>query len=195
MANKNPDWDRIEIEYRANKLSIREIARIHEVGEATIRKRAKKNGWQRDLAKKVQARTEEKLVRNAAHELSVKDEEVVEEIAGRNATVVETHRIDIRAGRDITSMLMTELHDNTKHIESLEGLIAQASEDEEWSDKRRATVNRAVSLPQRAAVMRDLATSMKTLQGLERTAFGIDGKETDEMSYEERLNALLEDSE
>ena len=88
---------------------------------------------------------------------------------------------------------MSELHDNTKNFEILEQLVSQTAEDDEWNDKRRTAVNRAISLPQRAGVMRDLATSMKTLQGLERTAFGIDGKETDELTYEERLRNLLGD--
>lgn len=189
------DWDRIEIEYRANKLSNREIAKNYGPSEGMIRKKAKKEGWQRDLAKKVKDRTNEKLVRKAASKVDAKDEEVIEEIADRNATVVETHRSDIHNARNLSSVLMTELYDNSKNHVLLEEIIDQSAEDEEWQAQRRQAVNRAVSLPQRSAVLRDLVSSMKTLQGLERTAYGLDGKESDELSYEERLRNLLGDDD
>lgn len=187
------DWERIEIEYRANKLSNRELSRKYGPGESTIRKRANKFQWQRDLAKKVQERTNEKIVTKAARELNSDDEQVIEEIAERNAGVVESHRSDINAGRQLASMLMSELFDNTKNHESLSQIVEQSADEEEWSEKRFNAVQRAISLPQRASTMRDLATTMKTLQGLERQAFGIDGKESDELTYEERLRNLLGD--
>lgn len=192
-ARKQIDWDRIEIEYRANKLSVREIAKQHNISDKAIRNKAKSENWHKDLAKKIQVRTKDKLVRSLVRTLNASDEQVIEEIADRSAAVVESHRKDILAGRDISSMLMGELQHNTAHIEELEQAIDQAADEEKWSYQRRAMIDKAVSLPQRAAVLRDLATSMKTLQGLERTAFGIDGKESDEGSYEERLRALLTD--
>lgn len=187
------DWDRIEIEYRANKLSNRELSRKYGPSESTIRKRANKHKWQRDLAKKVQERTNEKIVTRAARPLNSDDEQVIEEIADRNAGVVESHRSDINKGRHIAGLLMNELFNNSQHHESLSQIVEQAADEEEWSEKRFNAVQRAISLPQRAATMRDLATTMKTLQGLERTAFGIDGKESDELTYEERLRNLLGD--
>lgn len=193
MSGSKYDWDKIEIEYRANKLSNREIGKKYGPSEATIRKKAKKEGWQRDLAKKVQERTNEKIVTKPARALTEDDEQVIEEISDRNASVVECHRRDICSGRELAGMLLSELMDNTKNIETLENIVEQAADDEEWEAKRYNVVKRAISLPSRAATMRDLATTMKTLQGLERVAYGIDGKETDELSYEERLRNLLGD--
>lgn len=190
MAKKH-DWDRIEIEYRANKLSIREIGRLHNVSESAIRKKAKEGEWQRDLAKKVQERTHEKIATKPARKLTDDDEEVIEEIADRNATVVETHRSDIKQGRNTAKVLMEELLDCTSNLKLLQNIIEQAADEEEWPAQRRQAVNRAVSLGNRVTILKDLTTAMKTLQGLERTAFGIDGKENDELSYEERLRNLL----
>lgn len=175
------DWDRIEIEYRANKLSNREIGKSYGVSEAAIRKRAKKYNWQRDLANEVHRRTTEKLVRDTVKDRPepVSDEQVVEEVATRNATVVESHRKDIRNGRDLTAMMMAELHDNTKEFKTLQELVSQQADDEEWHQQRLQRVQKAISLPQRAATMRDLSTVMKNLQTLERTAYSIDGREGD----------------
>lgn len=188
------DWDRIEIEYRANKLSNRELGAKYGPSESTIRLRAKKHGWKRDLAKDVQSRTKEKLIRDGVLEPDLNDEQVIEEIASRNANVVETHREDIKQGREISSLLMKELYDNTKNYGLLQDVIDGMAQDEEWDAQRRNIVERAVSLPQRAQVMHSLANSMKTLQGLERTAFGIDGKEEDRDPLDELLEAVTDTS-
>ncbi|MGX9080421.1 hypothetical protein ACWTQY_31690, partial [Klebsiella pneumoniae] len=45
-----PDWERIELDYRAGVKSLREIADGSGVSHVTISKRAKKEGWVRDLA-------------------------------------------------------------------------------------------------------------------------------------------------
>lgn len=61
-----PDWEAIERAYRAGSLSIRSIAEKHDTKEGTIRSRAKKNGWQRDLTEQVKSATQAKLSRTAS---------------------------------------------------------------------------------------------------------------------------------
>ena len=58
MTTKQPDWEAIERAYRAGLLSIREIASAHEVSHTAINKRAKRDGWERDLSEKIQAKAE-----------------------------------------------------------------------------------------------------------------------------------------
>ena len=41
------DWERIEFDYQAGLLSLRDMARPHKVTEGAIRKRAKRDGWVR----------------------------------------------------------------------------------------------------------------------------------------------------
>ncbi|MNK86991.1 hypothetical protein D3C87_1069170 [compost metagenome] len=52
------DWPVIEADYRAGIKSLRQIASQQGVSEGAIRKRAKKEDWQRDLAAKIQAKAE-----------------------------------------------------------------------------------------------------------------------------------------
>ncbi|PAV01290.1 hypothetical protein CBG25_17520, partial [Arsenophonus sp. ENCA] len=61
---KKPDWEAIESAYRAGSLSIRAIGDKYGVTEGAIRKRAKQNGWLRNLTEKVKEVTRTKLVRN-----------------------------------------------------------------------------------------------------------------------------------
>lgn len=188
---KQVDWHRVEIEYRANKLSNRELGAEFGVSESAIRKKANEKGWVRDLSQYVSKRTQEKLVRRAVKDKEASDTEVVEEISDRNAQIVESHRADIKTARGCAAILLDELMDGTKNYQRLEELIEAQATEEKWSSDRRATVLRAVSLPTRTKTLVDLANSMRVLQGLERVAFGIDGREN-EMSYEDRLKLLLD---
>lgn len=177
---KQVDWHRVEIEYRANKLSLRDIGKEFGVSESAIRKKAKTENWQRDLSQYVSKRTQEKLVRRAVKDKEASDTEVVEEISDRNAQIVESHRADIKTARGCAAILLDELLDGTKNYERLDELIEQQATEEGWSADRRATVLRAVSLPTRTKVLVDLANSMRILQTLDRTAYGLDdGSETD----------------
>src|SRR5690606_26764418 len=44
---KPVDWAEIERDYRTSPMSVREIARWYGITEAAIRKRAKRDGWER----------------------------------------------------------------------------------------------------------------------------------------------------
>jgi len=46
-AKKSPDWERIEAGYRAGVMSLRELATLHGITEGAIRKRAKRDEWER----------------------------------------------------------------------------------------------------------------------------------------------------
>lgn len=59
----NPiDWPAIERHYRANQLSLNEIAKQYEVTRQAISKRAENEGWVRDLAEKIEQETKSKVM-------------------------------------------------------------------------------------------------------------------------------------
>jgi hypothetical protein len=51
-----PDWDRIELDYRAGIKTLREIADEQGITHGAINKRAKRDGWVRDLSAKIRAK-------------------------------------------------------------------------------------------------------------------------------------------
>ena len=109
MATK-PDWEAIERAYRAGSLSIRNIADQHGVSDTSIRKRAKKHGWQRDLTEQVQKAARDKLVRSevrteGSQQAVRTDAEIVEEASAQAASVVLSHRSDLAEWRMIASKL------------------------------------------------------------------------------------------
>src|SRR5882724_3871416 len=60
-----PDWVQIYKDYRLGVLSIRHIARSRDITEGAIRKRAKREGWERDLGD---------IVRRLAREMLLKED-------------------------------------------------------------------------------------------------------------------------
>ena len=141
------DWVAVEGDYRETRKSIREIGRQHGVPEASIRKRAKAEGWKRPDMKKVRAAHKE--VRAAANALSTPASSEPEDLLTR--------------GRDIVGRLMDELSSVTSNYGEIEELILAETESDE-NDKRRDAMLKAVSLSSRAGVARNLATAFKTLQ-------------------------------
>jgi len=86
---------------------------------------------------------------------------------------------------------MTELRDSTVHNETIADVIETQADDEEWDGKARAAARRAISLQSRAGVMRDMANSMKGLQGLERTAFNLDEQPSEKDPLDELLDSVM----
>ncbi|MDH0900723.1 hypothetical protein N5C12_15365 [Comamonas aquatica] len=181
---KKADWERIEIDYRAGVKSLREIAGEHGISEGAIRKRAKRDGWPRDLADKIQQRAED-LVRTQAVRTEVRSEQraterqVIEANAEAVANVKMAHRSDISRARAIVNGLLDELQemvgsDNATLLQELGDLLR--SEDENGKDRLNDLYQQIISLPGRSKAMKDLTASLQSLVAMERTAYGMDEK-------------------
>ena len=197
MTNERttPDWERIESDYRAGLLSLREIgSKDGHVTEGAIRKRAKKLGWTRDLGARIQAKAEElvrkEAVRNDGTQLATANPAaeriIVEANAEAIANVRLAHRKDISKARRLVMSLLAELEALAGEpllIEKLEELLDQvsAADSEDVAkviDKARESLNKATSLPVRAGMMKALADSLKTLVTLERESWGLSADST-----------------
>lgn len=193
-----PDWELAESLYRAGHLSLAEIGSRVGVSKQAIDKRAKKLGWERDLTQQVRQAIKAKLTQQAVDD-SVdgfhgkgrpSPVEIVEAAAEQGAQVVQHHRRDIKAGRELCALLMGQLYEATTEREAIELAIMEETAGDPFPHRRRQMLN-AVNLASRAGVIRDLATAMKSLQALERTAFGLKEEAGDEIpDYEKRLEAL-----
>ena len=148
MAARKPasDWDRIEQEYRAGEASIRETADRYEVSEAAIRKRAKKDGWDR-------AEVKVRKVRTFGPEPRVR---TLEPQPVPEAAVIAER------GRGLIARMLDELDAVTTYEGELEELI-EGETDDDRSGKRRDSMLAAISLPGRAKTLKELATAFKTI--------------------------------
>jgi len=124
MATKQPDWEAIEAAFRAGSLSVRAIADQNNLTDGAIRKRAKKEGWVRDLTTKVQQATKDKLVRaevrtDGTQDAARTDDDIIEEASDAAASVVLSHRTGLAKWRKIADKLSDALGDMDVVAENL----------------------------------------------------------------------------
>jgi len=186
QAKARPDWERIELDYRAGMKSLREIADGSGVSHVTISKRAKANGWVRDLKAKIQAKADDlvnrAMVNSAVNSVSpVSERETIEGNAQLVASVKLAHRQDIHRARRLTNSLLLELEQQTdpQTLELLRDLGEMLRRpDERGNDRLNDIYQTVISLPERSKTMKVLAESLQKLVDMERTAFGMNDKDT-----------------
>lgn len=194
MADKQPDWEAIERAYRAGALSIRTIADRNGISDTAIRKKAKASGWVRDLSEQVRKEVRNKLVRGEVRDGQCanpeRDAEIVEEAAEEGATVVRSHRRDIRKASNLANLLMDDLLTTIQQRDTIEDAIEEETRGDS-NGMRRANMLGAVSLPSNAKTLFQLSSAMKNLQVLERQAFNLDDKE--QSSDVDELSSLMDE--
>jgi hypothetical protein len=175
-----PDWERIEADYRAGLLSVREIAAAHQISHTAIQKRAKANSWERDLAARIQAKADLLVAKSevasqvASPEKVATDTAIVDANAKVIADVRVTHRKYITRFRVLALALLEELEVETGDVSIFHELGEYLrSEDEKGVDKRNDIYMKVISGAGRIDGAKKLAETLKILIGLEREAYGM----------------------
>ena len=193
-----PDWERIEIEYRAGVQSIRQIAQAFGVSDGAIRKRAKTQEWTRDLNGKIHAKAEAIVrtqvvrteVRNSP-EYKATEKETIDANANLIAGIQLNQRKDIQRARSLCMGLFDEL-EHMIGIENANLLYdfgdVMRKEDDKGQDKLNDLYMKIIQLPNRVKSMKDLGDTLKTLVGLEVQAYGLDKKQEEKA---DDLTALI----
>ncbi|WP_337036435.1 hypothetical protein [Pantoea agglomerans] len=193
----SPDWEAIESAYRAGLMSIREIASQHGITHGAINKRAKRDVWERDLKAKIKAKADalvskREVSKQVSTETATNERILIEANAEVIANVRMEHRGDIRRARNIASSLFGELEAECADVGALEQLgELMLSPDDKGQDKLNEIYHKVISMPGRVKSMKDLSDTLKTLIGLERQAYDIDGTTGDEST--KKLSDLMDD--
>ena len=177
---KKLDWERIEVEYRAGILSIREIARRNGCSHQAIVKHAKNNSWERDLTARVQLAIKQKLAQKVTGEeeqlpkkLPMDERQLIDQAAEDVVGVVVLHRKHARKAREAVELLLEQLMDAAGNRVVIEEEIDKET-GEDHSTARRDRMLRAVSLQSHSVISVNLANSFKTLVAIERQAYSLD---------------------
>ena len=187
-STKAVDWERIELDYRAGAMSLREIAANHPgTNHVAIARRAKTEGWTRDLSERIKAKAEDLVTRAAVTadvtaNRAVTEKQVVEANAQDQASVRLAHRKDIHRKRAIVARLMDEMEaqvgpENAALLADLGEIMREP--DENGQDKRNDLYRKIISLPERAKTAKTLAETLRITVDMERQAFGMDAKGAD----------------
>ena len=194
---KAADWERIELDYRAGIKTLRQIGGEHGITHGAINKRARRDGWERDLSEKINAKADA-LVSKAlvstpvSTESKIAERQVIEAAATAVAGIRLAHRSDIRRARTLTNALLSELEQQTDPdtlvmLKELGDLLRR--EDDNGQDRRNDLYQKVISLSERSKTMKTLADSLRVMVDMERTAFGMD-KEQEKVA--DGLTALLQ---
>lgn len=178
-------WPTIEADFRAGIKSIRQIAREHGLSEAAIRKRARIEGWARDLSAAIQAKADE-LVRNEAVRTEVRnanrvpDKVVVDANANAVYRVQMAHRAGLTKLSDLRDTLLAEL----TAAAAPEAKTASAPPGTENPPEAAA----GLTLPARIGSLKQLAEVDEKIRRGEREAYGIDKIQPDEGGIVSKLS-------
>lgn len=196
-----PDWERIEIEYRAGILSLREIAAAHGITHGAVNKRAKRDGWTRDLNARIQAKADELVSKQAVSEEVSKAKLATERVLiEANAQVIagirSAHRVDIGRARRLCMALLEELEAQTADVPALVNLGELMRQDNDVGVDRLNDIYRSIiSLPERTKTLKALAESLKHLVSIERDAYGIvSGASAEDKPVPQRVSVTVEDA-
>ena len=195
-TQQQPDWERIECDYRAGVLSLREIAANQGVSHVSVSKRAKKEGWTKDLSQKIAKKADELVNRSMVNSLvnsekAVTEKQVIDAGAEAIVRVRLSHRKDISRSRAIVMSLFDELEltcgpENAALLAELGEIMREP--DERGQDKRADLYAKLLSLNGRSVTMKNLGESLKAMVALEREAFGLNDAPP---SATDALTALL----
>jgi len=184
-----PDWERIEADYRAGVLSVREIAEGHGISHTAIQKRAKAKGWSRDLKDRVMAAAKAKVANAlpgvaesvAGRVAAATEDAIVEAASSVVASILITQREDIARYRRLGMRMLGELEEQLEKFPELEQIgELLRKEDENGVDRLNDAYQKVLSLPNRSKTLKDLGDVLKVLIALEREAYGVKSVETEE---------------
>lgn len=186
-GRKQIDWESLEIQYRAGVRSLKDIGQEFGVSDAAIIKRAKRDGWTRDLKAKIQAKaaalvSAAAVSKEVSAQTKIAEAAVVEANAQAAADVILSHRKDIGRARRLTAALFDELEQQTdpETLSILRNLGEIMADPDEKSgrDRMQEIYQAVISLPERSKTMKTLTESLQKLVDMERVSFGVDDKKT-----------------
>lgn len=188
---KQPDWEKIELDYRAGIKTLREIASEHGLSDGAVRKRAKRDDWVRDLTAKINKKAEDLVRKNEVRkETAYSEREIIEANALNSANIQVTQRKDLTRFHAIANNLFEEMEAITGNDNA--GVLKQLSawiEDEGLTSEDAIVMFERIStLPSRVKMAKDLADTLAKLIPLERTVYKMD---VEEKNSDDSLTNLL----
>lgn len=179
------DWDAVKHDYSTGILSDRALGSKHSVSHTAIQKRAKVEGWTKDLTARIRQKAEDKVAKDevakeVASESAATERQVIDANAEMLANVIRGHRKDVGRLRGVVSILLEKI----EAILTESDLFAQIGEmcfspNEAGIDKVNELYQKVIALPGQTDSTKKLAETMKILIDLERKVFKLDTQDDD----------------
>lgn len=175
------DWPRAELEYRAGR-PLRAIAEKAGCSHGLINRRAKRDGWLRDLKPRIHALADE-MVSNATVSAPVSmatpdtEKAAILAAGAAEASVRLAHRADVAKGRRLAMALLSQLEGVVDTPDAFALVYdALSNPDEPAIAALRDLATLVASVPGQMKVLKDWADIMHKVIGMEREAFGMNSE-------------------
>lgn len=196
---KAVDWAGVEIDYRAGVLTDRAVGSKYGISHGAVQKRAKAEGWDRDLSGRIEKRRQSKVARSivakkGSQATPATEQQVVEANAEAQTQVILGERKDIQALSETVIGLAAELKavSNRELQDALELVLDEKTDQASQAYKTALTkaFNAAIALGGRSNAARNIVQSYATLMDKRHQAYGIDKDSSGQKSLGEWLEAL-----
>lgn len=183
------EWDLVERDWRAGVKSQALMSKEYGVSRAAMQKHFDKRGITRDLGGKVRSAAATIVAQTVAEQAApqsftaspASERDIIEANATMQSQIIIQHRSDIQRSRRLSMALLTELEQQTDHLDLIEQLQdAMRDPDDKGLVRRLELLERLTSLGSRAGTMKSLADTLRSLVALERQAFGLDEKDDED---------------
>ncbi len=193
------DWDAVERDYRTGKFTQRELADKYGVVHGAVGKKARENGWQKDLTEEIRQATNSKLVAElVAKEVSDSSRAVANTVlaaAEINVQVIRSHRAGLNRITRIKETLLDQIEQAAMQLPELaEAIELVRKPDENGVDKANDMLRKAMSRTSLVDDLKKLSEVDEKVRKGEREAFGISGDagEDPALSGQRKKRVLLE---
>lgn len=179
------DWDEILRLYAQGIQTGRELARMFNVSEGTVRARARKAGIKPPTrSKRVLGRVDDALDRHTAGPAAVSARDVEDALVRVGRDVVLEHRSTIKQAMAVVRSLLDDITRVTAARETIEGAVlalidaSGAERDSMHVTTLIDALAAAVDLAGKSRATQSLSASLRALVGLERQAFNLPAQVT-----------------
>jgi hypothetical protein len=174
-VGKRVDWERIRLDYRTGKFTLRELESKHGASYSQISRKAKADAWEKDLKEVIRQATDATLLRKTAKEAQSVATDVVQAQAELNAQIIRKHRGDWAEVRDAGMSIIREamaVGGGAETLERFATILAGGEPDD--LDAMRKALDRALSLDKRSAAIQKAAEVIAKATAGERQAHSLD---------------------
>ena len=181
------DWEAVERDYRTSQLTLRELGEKHGCAHPAIARKAKAEGWQRDLTDAVKQATSSKLIQAAVTSAVTNKHQAVTNAvlvaAEVNTQVILGHRKGLNRITRIKEALLDQIEQAAQLMPELADVIEMVRQpDDNGVDKANDALRKAMSRSGLVDDLKKLAEIDERVRKGEREAFNIGGATEDEQN-------------
>lgn len=181
------DWEAVERDYRTSQLTLRELGEKHGCAHPAIARKAKAEGWQRDLTDAVKQATSSKLIQAAVTSAVTNKHQAVTNAvlvaAEVNTQVILGHRKGLNRITRIKEALLDQIEQAAQLMPELAEVIEMVRQpDDNGVDKANDALRKAMSRSSLVDDLKKLAEIDERVRKGEREAFNIGGATDDEQN-------------